>query len=511
MTPRRPANPKSIGTQSLQLPAASSSSWPSSEIRTRPAPAASIAERHAQRRRLLIEGVRRTLEGRLDPVAGGLDRHDATAGAIGLGRLGRVEREGALGAEQIGHAHAGQHPGDRIGRVGDRHAQHGRGIAFAFGADPERRAGAPVARRAALERQLIAEKAQRGLRLLDLGDRVLRRIGFGVAAEEVEDAVLARIEPGRERRPGDRRLRRVGGRQHLIVARVAQPGEVRQRAIVHPALGELRIHAVEAEHDDAAAACGTLGGGRLADHGGIIRRSRRCVASEIAGAGEAEQGEERQSRDGSLPAPESHAAAGGRRGDRYRAGRFRAADPASRGAASPRRARSPAVQADVCRAVAVRETFIDPSRGYLRGLEQPWGWQRPLLGHPVTDPASATKPRLPSFRRVRRLGPMAGSGRRGGGLDSGIRGHRARSSASSPEQAANGPHQDGPECHDERDDHAPQRAQHRDPRAGPDIGECRRRKQTDRQRQRPRTRCGACRSPSDCLLDVGGGGPRTEL
>ena len=168
-----------------------------------------------------------------------------------LGLLGRVEREGALGAEQIRHAHAGEHSRDRIGRIGDRHAQHGRAVPFALGADPERRADAPVARRSAVERQLKAESAQHVLRRLDLGDRVFRRVGLGIAPEKVEDAVLAGIEPGGERRPGDRRLRRVGRRQRLVVALAREAGEIRQHALGHPALGQPRVHAVEAEHDRA--------------------------------------------------------------------------------------------------------------------------------------------------------------------------------------------------------------------------------------------------------------------
>ena len=82
-------------------------------------------ERDREGDRFLVEGMLWPLQRRIDPASGGLYRHDPAAGALCLGALGGVEGKGALGAQQIGHAHAGEHRSDRIGRIGDRYTQHG--------------------------------------------------------------------------------------------------------------------------------------------------------------------------------------------------------------------------------------------------------------------------------------------------------------------------------------------------------------------------------------------------
>ena len=203
-----------------------------------------------ERRRRLPERVGRTLENGLD-ARGILDVDLPPALRLARDRVGREEREGALCAQQVRDAHAREHACDRVGGVGHRHAQH-RGLdAVALGAEPEGCALPIVGEGALIERQLEAEGLQHALGSLGGGGRVLGRIGLAVAPEEVEDPVPARVEPCGEGRPRHRRLRRVRGREPLIMPLRPQPREVGQGAVRHPLLGQFRVHAVEADHDRA--------------------------------------------------------------------------------------------------------------------------------------------------------------------------------------------------------------------------------------------------------------------
>jgi hypothetical protein len=98
------------------------------------------------------------------------------------------------------------------------------------------------------------------------GNRKSRRVGFRVAAQEIEDTVMAGMFPGGEIRPGHGGLRRIAGAELLVVAVGGQPAEVRQLAFGHPALGQDRVHAVETEHDQAAFG-DRLRGVRRSEHG----------------------------------------------------------------------------------------------------------------------------------------------------------------------------------------------------------------------------------------------------
>ena len=74
----------------------------------------------------------------------------------------------------------------------------------------------------------------------------------GIALEEVEDLVAARVEARREGRPGDRRLRGHGREQRRIGAPGLQRGEIRQLPPRQHLLDDVRVDAVEAEDHDPA-------------------------------------------------------------------------------------------------------------------------------------------------------------------------------------------------------------------------------------------------------------------
>ncbi len=155
---------------------------------------------------------------------------------------------------------------DFVRRPGDRYPQHRGARAGALGGDPEWLAPAQVDGLARSERNLQAEHFQVAAGRNVLGNREARRVGFRVAAQEVEDAVVAGMFTGGEIRPGHRRLRRIAGAEPLVMAVGGQAAEVRQFALGHPALGKPRVHAVEAEHHQPALGGGLRRIGR-AEHG----------------------------------------------------------------------------------------------------------------------------------------------------------------------------------------------------------------------------------------------------
>ena len=67
---------------------------------------------------------------------------------------------------------------------------------------------------------------QKGVLLLVTIQAEIRQVGVGVAAQEVEDSVAARVDPGRERGPSDRRLRRARCGNASKTASFTQPGQV---------------------------------------------------------------------------------------------------------------------------------------------------------------------------------------------------------------------------------------------------------------------------------------------
>ena len=108
--------------------------------------------------------------------------------------------------------------------------------------------------------------------------------GLKRPADEVEDAVLARLGAGREAGPGDRRLRRIGRAQRPIRApfvRGGELGERRQLAFGDPAIEPARIDAVEAEDRPAgraARAAPSASARRPAGRAGSRRTSRSRFA-----------------------------------------------------------------------------------------------------------------------------------------------------------------------------------------------------------------------------------------
>ena len=74
----------------------------------------------------------------------------------------------------------------------------------------------------------------------------------GIPFEEVEDLVAARIEARRERRPGHGRLRRDRRRQRRVSAPLPEGRERRKLTGRQHLLDQHRVHAVEAQDDDAS-------------------------------------------------------------------------------------------------------------------------------------------------------------------------------------------------------------------------------------------------------------------
>ncbi len=218
--------------------------------------------RQDQRRRVLEERVLRALERGGHPVAG---QRDVDAHAAFLELLGRrargVEQEGALRAEQIGHAHRAQLGAvEVVRRKRDGDAQHGAPDAVLAENRPERLGPPQQSQLRFLQRNAVPAKLQEALHLADAGGREHRQVGAAIAIEEVEDVVTRRVGPGAERRPRHRRQRWKRRLQAAIAAFLRQRAEVGQQALAHELVGELRVLAVEADDDESGD--GGLGAGR---------------------------------------------------------------------------------------------------------------------------------------------------------------------------------------------------------------------------------------------------------
>jgi hypothetical protein len=161
------------------------------------------------------------------------------------------QRVGALGAEQVGYAHAGNHVRDRVGRIGDRHAQYGGALPRVFGIQPEGRALASIAQDAFIQGNAVSEQRQLHGRRFLFGNAEIDGVGIRRTAQEIEDAVATGIESGGETGPGHRRLRWIAGCQVFVMTLLAQGGKIGQAAFLHPALAERGVKPVETNHHRA--------------------------------------------------------------------------------------------------------------------------------------------------------------------------------------------------------------------------------------------------------------------
>ena len=213
--------------------------------------------RYAERRGrvTLQEAVLGALDRAVETVGAGAvrgERHPHAALADRLRRRARrVVEERALAAHQIRHAHRRQlRAVEPVGREGDRHPEHRAPDVPLAENGPERLRPPEHADLRLLQRDLPLAELQEALHPADVGRRELRQVAPQVAVEEVEDVVLARIRPGRERRPGDGRQRRIGAGDPPVAALLAEPLEVGQLAGLHHPLRQLRILAVETDEHE---------------------------------------------------------------------------------------------------------------------------------------------------------------------------------------------------------------------------------------------------------------------
>jgi len=197
------------------------------------------------------EHVGRAFERGLHPVAVELHRHPyAALLELPRRRAGGEEEEGALGAEEVGRRHGGELGAvELVRREGDRHPQHGRPDVVLAQDRPERLRLAKQPELRLVERNAVLADLQEPVDRADLGRGDAGQVGLGVPVEEVEDVVLGRRGAGREGRPGDRRDRRVGRGQAPVRALLGQLLEVGELALRHQPVGDLRVLAVEPDHD----------------------------------------------------------------------------------------------------------------------------------------------------------------------------------------------------------------------------------------------------------------------
>ena len=107
------------------------------------------------------------------------------------------------------------------------------------------------------QRQPVLAQADGSAGRPDFRRAEFRLIGAQVRREEVEDVVLARIDAGLKRRPGDRRDGRDGAGQRFEAPALAEGGQVRQLAFGQELLRQPVVHAVEPEdHEPLHAAAG---------------------------------------------------------------------------------------------------------------------------------------------------------------------------------------------------------------------------------------------------------------
>ena len=213
--------------------------------------------RHPERRRRIAQekAVLGPIDDAVEVVGAGAVRGQRHADAAFADRLRRrprrVVEERALAAHQVRHAHRRQlRAVEPVGRKGDRHPQHRAPDVPLAEHGPERFRPPEHADLRLLQRDLPLAELQEALDPADVGRGQLGQVAPQVAVEEVEDVVLARIGPGRERRPGDRRQRREGAGDPPVAALLAEDLEVGQLALLHHPLGQPRILAVETDEHE---------------------------------------------------------------------------------------------------------------------------------------------------------------------------------------------------------------------------------------------------------------------
>ena len=213
--------------------------------------------RHAERRRrvALQEAVLGPLDQAVEVVGAGAvrgQRHAHTAlPDRPRRRPRRVVEERTLAAHQVRHAHRRQLGAvEPVRREGDRNPEH-RAPDVAFTEHgPERLRPPEHADLGLLQRDLPFPELQKALDSADVSRGQLGKVAPQVAVEEVEDVVLARIRPGREGRPGDRRQRRVGAGDPPVAPLLAQALEVGQFALLHHPFRQPGILAVETDEHE---------------------------------------------------------------------------------------------------------------------------------------------------------------------------------------------------------------------------------------------------------------------
>jgi hypothetical protein len=242
---RHPGRELAGGQLSSSSPTLTGPSRPCGRARSRAAGRAA-----ARPRRNMLGGPSRTVSIR-SPSSSTGTRRPPSLKPLRRGPGGEQE-EGPLGAEEVGHAH-GRELGavELVRREGDRHPQHGAPDPVLAEQCPERLRLAQQPKLRLGQRDAELAELQEPVDGADPGRGEPRQVGPQVAVEEVEDGVLGRRRTGRERRPGDRRDRGVGGREPVVAAGLGELLEVRQLALGHQAVGDLGLLAVEPYHDQA--------------------------------------------------------------------------------------------------------------------------------------------------------------------------------------------------------------------------------------------------------------------
>jgi hypothetical protein len=106
-----------------------------------------------------------------------------------------------------------------------------------------------------MSRDQIAAHLEKLFDFADVRRRQHWQVRAPIAIEEVEDVVPRRVHAGAERRPRHRRNRRIRRLQAPVGSGFRQLREVGQQAVLHEAVGELRILSVEPD-DDQPLDCG---------------------------------------------------------------------------------------------------------------------------------------------------------------------------------------------------------------------------------------------------------------
>ena len=91
---------------------------------------------------------------------------------------------------------------------------------------------------------------QEGVLLLVAIQAEIGQVGLGIAAQEVEDPVAARVGPGRERGPGDRGLGRARRGNPGKSAPLSQPRQVGQLARFEQPRDDAGVQTVQTDDDD---------------------------------------------------------------------------------------------------------------------------------------------------------------------------------------------------------------------------------------------------------------------